>query len=294
MDPAGRLTLRYCALFGAHTETERQYGEFCLSAASVKHFLAPYVDLSIVLYTLPEYAESVQRVLNQLDLRHEIELLDNVEDAQFADSIEHCQPIDRICIRRMLQDFRALDDDSFRLLMGTDCFLLGVPDEVISFTWNPRRERMVLYAQDVTTFGGVPYKLRYWRGRLLDGLLNDFYCLGPGVTLQPDAIRKCLRLIDRWPPTGRFDPPYDGPVHACEQMAAAMMLAQYNSEPLRPDRYSHMSISLDTVMVHTHDLDELSPCVPDELGVCSANSSRRSSPAERYVPRGALRHHSIV
>jgi hypothetical protein len=248
------LIVRYSALFGA--DRDGALRELALSAAGVRAFVAPHVPIQPVVYTLPEHQDVHQRLFAALGLGARVVVLEDPQAAAFADSIEHCLPVDRICIRRMLADFTLLPTDHHRLLVGTDCFFLAPPEEVLSHARTDAPAAKVLYAVDNLTWDGERYRLRFWDGPILPGLLGDFYCLAPGVSLSTDAIVGALRLIDSWPtdvtrwshPTGNVQP------RACEQQAAAMLLAAYPASELPPERYPHYKHLPGAVMVHTHEL----------------------------------------
>lgn len=181
--------------------------------------------------------------------------LNSQGDLKFADTIEHCSSVDRICIRRMLADFRELRSDKFRLLMGTYCYFFRIPQEIIAYTCNSNPERKVLYMIDNLSTGGKPYRLRYYRPEILGGLHGDFYCLAPGVTLQAESIKSCLKIVDDWPLSRSYLPdlPKDlkQMVFPCEQQAASMLLGQFPGKMLSPLLSNHMSPRKETVLLHT-------------------------------------------
>ncbi len=107
---------------------------------------------------------------------------------------------------------------------------------------------------DNVTWLGVPYRLRYHRGKMLEELLGDFYCLGPGVSLNVEDIKQCLLTIDAWPiEPNRFLPSSNSLAVACEQMATALLLARFESVQLPIDGYSAIG---NTPYVPFHDARE--------------------------------------
>ena len=151
----------------------------------------------------------------------------------------------------MLADFRELPANVFRLFLGTDCYFFAPPKEIIAFVRNPDQPYKVLYAIDGSTFNKL-YSLRYYSGNILNGLLGDCYCVAPEIFLERETIMSCLKLIDSWPPLGRWVPDLPGPkrVHACEQQAASILLAQFTARKLPHPRYSHFFMHPKTIFLH--------------------------------------------
>lgn len=256
------LTIRYNAMF-TDASHPRTFEELAWSLAGVELHLAPFVPSRIEVFTSAKARASLARLFDQARIEHRLVALDEEDGPAFADAkafaeeIRTASPVDRICITRMLTDFRRLPASGHRLMLGADTFFLGVPDELIAFTWEQHPRAGVAYAVDVTTFKGKRYGLRYWHGPLLRGLLGDLYCLAPGVTLQEETIRSCLRLIDSWPTARRFDPAIDDALTVCEQQAAAILLAPFGGQELPPERYLHYRWRAGAAAVHTHDLEKL-------------------------------------
>lgn len=253
------LTVRYNAMF-TETSHPRAYAELAWSLAGLELYLAPYAQLHVEVFTSREARPSLARLLEATRLAHRLTAVDEEDAAayafaqSFAQEIRTASPVDRICIARMLTDFRLLPADRHRLLLGADVFFVGVPDELLAYAWEERPRAGVAYAVDVTSFKGKRYGLRYWHGPLLRGLLGDLYCLAPGVTLSGDVIRSCLRLVDSWPRARRFDPAIDDELTVCEQQAAAILLAPFGGLELPPERYTHYRWHDGAVALHTHDL----------------------------------------
>lgn len=256
------LSIRYSAMFTRESHPGA-YAELAHSLAGVQLHVAPYAPARVIVYTSPAAEPSVRRLLARTELAHELLVLDPGADAAFAEaqafaaSIATATPVDRICIARMLTDFRLLPADGHRLLLGADVVFLDVPDELLEFAWQQRPRAGVAYAVDTVTFGGRRYRLRYWRGQLLDGLLGDLYCLAPGVSVPAEAVRGALRVIDSWPVERRYDPAIDPSWITCEQQAAAMVLAPFGGQELPPERYSHRKWRRGMAALHTHDLGRL-------------------------------------
>jgi hypothetical protein len=91
--------------------------------------------------------------------------------------------------------------------------------------------------------------------------LGDFYCLAPGVSLSREAIVACLRTIDSWPPLDRWNPPLinEAYAHACEQQAAAILLADFEARQLPTEGYVHVGDPIsrdlrarDLTVLHSH------------------------------------------
>ena len=252
------LIVRYSAQFSP-LPGDGKVRELLVSLATIEFYVLPYVDLTIVLYCRSDDEAAYSRLLNAFQFNWRLHKLEDgtqaVSDLAFAQSLVHCEAVDRLCVLRMINDFRVLDPKAHRLLLGTDVFFLGVPDELLKFSWTDHPVLKVLYMVDTSTFRGDPYRLRYYTGEILEGLLGDFYCLAPGVGLRQDAIRGCLRMVDEWPAEpSRYVPAVDFRSTQCEQQAAAILLHQFGGEALKPSRYGHIAIGPGSVVVHTHDL----------------------------------------
>ncbi|MFM6400012.1 hypothetical protein, partial [Planktothrix sp.] len=79
------------------------------SLFSLKLYLFPYIPCHIVIYTLPEYISSIEVICNLFEIpasSYSFISLTDEEDQRFSESIQHASTVDRICIRRMLADFR--------------------------------------------------------------------------------------------------------------------------------------------------------------------------------------------
>lgn len=180
--------------------------------------------------------------------------MDNDDDIEFANSIRYCDPVDRICIRRMFLDFRCLPPDRFRLLLGTDIYVLKVPQEVICNTYSHSPYYDVLYLANPLVFNGQLYGLRYWYGSLLPGLVGDFYLLSPKIQISRDSIISALKIIDSWPPLKRYKPDlpkqFRNLVNTCEQQAASIILGQWHGLALPPERYAHYFSKPTTAVLH--------------------------------------------
>ena len=257
--PSGQpLIVRY-QLLGDDTSgllpDKARVAELVCSLTSIKLYVQPHWPVRIVLYTLPQHRARLSGILECLGFSDFL-VLDVIdpEDQAFADSIVHGTAIDRFCVRRMLTDFRVLPVDSFRLLLGTDCYFFRPPSELFAFL-SQACDAQVLYMVDNLTFAGELYRLRYFDGKILNGLLGDCYCLGPSVTLDGSAIRACLRMIESWPPQRRWVPDcpdLNGLVHACEQQAAAILLAQFPARQLPASAYHHLIPRAGCTLVHAH------------------------------------------
>lgn len=164
----------------------------------------------------------------------------------------------------MLADFRELPSDNFRLLLGIDCYFFSPPHELIAFTWSNTPKFKLIYAVDNYTFSGKLYSVPYWRANVLAGLLGDFYCLAPGVSGSRSSIVGCLKLIDDFPSSDRLMAG-SGVTHACEQIAAAILLAQFPSRALSDSLYVHWAYKPGCVMLHGKNPDNLLSVMPSEL-----------------------------
>lgn len=254
------LVIRYSALFDDTSKEPKdieRVSELVCSLLSLKLFLFPYLDCHLVIYTLDCYKPRLQEILNYLEINNfSFIFLDSKEDIAVAESIKNCTHVDRIVIRRMLADFRELPSSTFRLLMGADCYFFQPPQEIISYTWNKNPPHKILYMIDNFTFRGIPYKLRFYRPEILKGLLGDFYCLAPGVSLNRESIIRCLKLIDDWPLEDRWIPSLPrnmkNLVHACEQQAVAMLLGQFPGKALSSSLYNHWMPRSSCVLLHSH------------------------------------------
>lgn len=261
------MMIRYSALFEP-SNVSPYFTELALSLSTLRHFVIPYVNAKICVYILSQYREQYERILLVLNINCELIEVDKTEnfdaDTAFANSIKDCEAVDRICIRRMLTDFRLLDVSSYRLLIGCDVFFLAPPDEILQAYWSPNTNVKVLYMADTSTFRGIPYELTYFHGKILSGLLGDFYLLSPGVTLSEKAIKGCLNLIDSWPSADRYMPRIDCRTNQSEQQTAAILLQPFGGEMLRPARYSHCLAGPDVAVLHTHVLNDVIPRVPPQ------------------------------
>lgn len=234
----------FCDDKSGNIADEARVAELVCSLTSLKLHVEPFLQIRVVIFTLPRHQARLEQILNLFQFR-ESSVLDtsNSENEEFAATIVHCAPVDRLCIRRMLADFSILPSTQFRLLLGTDIIFLRPPVELINFVKGPKGKQ-VLYLADTPSFEGALYRLSYHDGKILAGLLGDFYCLAPGVSLSREAIMSCLRRIDSWPAVGRWNPhPQCTPIdltHACEQQAAAVLLADFSAQQLPADSYFHV------------------------------------------------------
>jgi hypothetical protein len=257
------LTIRYAAFFAADRTNPKLYSELALSLMTLDRHVAPYLDLVVRIHTIGPYVAAAEKLCANFSFRSEVVALDRViggrfeENAEFANSLSNLTEVDRFCVIRMLSDFALLDDDGFRLLIGTDIFFLDCPQEVFAFVWGPGDGNRVLYMQDLHSFSGAEYGIRYYHPPALPSLLGDFYCLAPGVKLSRSAITGCLKMIDVWPTSpSRFVPPTDGAT-APEQQAAAILLQRFGGEALPAERYAHIRGHSDLAVLHTHDIAEV-------------------------------------
>lgn len=264
-----RKIIRYSAWFGM--QDRYRWRQLTFAMTTMKRFILPYLDAELVVYTLQRHQPDLARMAEYLELPFQIVAIDADADrwrevSDFANSIQHCSEVDRICIVRMLTDFHLLPPDSCRLLVDTDFYFLRPPDELLQFCWaGGEAGTKVLFATDNYTFGGHHYELPFFSGPILNGLIGALYCMAPGVHLSQGAIQGCLRLIDHWPPVReRYKPIYQF-VHACEQQAAAIMLAPFGGRALPRDRYSHVRAFSTTVAVHGIDPVHIYPMLPPDV-----------------------------
>lgn len=165
------LIVRYSAFFKADQSSGRNYAELALSLMTVERNVAPFVDIKVVIYTLAEHRPSVEALLAHFGFASEIMALDEMmpdryqENVAFANSLSNLTEVDRICSVRMLTDFEFLDSSSHRLLIGTDVFFLDCPQEIFAFVWGPHKDHSILFMQDLFTFGGAEYGIRYYHPR---------------------------------------------------------------------------------------------------------------------------------
>lgn len=263
------LTVRYSALFEPSLH-EQKYLEMTLSLLTLEHFVAPYVKLEVILYVNSEFSSAFRELMLNFSFTYRLYCplasAQYENDRQFVSTIERAEDVDKICIIRMLNDFRELSCSNYRLLIGTDVFFFGIPDELLSFCWSEDPDKRVLYMADVTTFRGGLYQLRYFKKNILEGLLGDFYCLAPGVSLREDSITGCLKMIDGWPvQPSRYIPAIAGRSTQCKQQAASILLHQFGGELLPPVRYSHNQIGPEVIVCHTHDLGQAIRHVPQTV-----------------------------
>jgi tetratricopeptide (TPR) repeat protein len=261
------LVIRYSVLFDPLNDIGRGIQLSC-SLLSLKLYLFPYVPYHLVFYTAPKLCSSIRAICTCLDIpasTYSFIYLNDEEDRKFSEDIHQATPTDRICIRRMLADFRELPSDNFRLLLGSDCYFFSPPHELIAFAWSSTAKFKVIYAVDNFTFSEKLYSVPYWQANVLAGLLGDFYCLAPGVSLSRASIVGCLKLIDNWPSSGRLIPGDRFVAHACEQIAAAILLAQFPSRALPDSLYVHWVYKPGCVMLHGKNPDNLLSVMPSEL-----------------------------
>lgn len=228
------------------------FRELALSLVTLEAFVAPHIELEVVIYTTRRFVASLSAHCDQLDLNCRLIAIDEREqgaaDQAFASSLQHLTLVDRICVVRMLSDAELLNPSRYRLLLGADVFFLEPPTEVIDFA---RGGTGVLYMQDHLSTKG-PYRIRYFEGDTLESFLGDFCCLSPGVQFGREAVMDCLRMIDAWPTEpSRYDPPLPG-VTTPEQHAASILLARFAGRALPTERYAHI-VEGECVM-HTHTL----------------------------------------
>ncbi len=236
---------------------QRRVAELVCSLVSLKLFLLPSCDVRIVVYTLPQHMARLSQILEYLGFPgYAMVDLAKPEDEKFASTIEHCSFVDRLCIRRMLTDFGELPRDEFRLLIGTDCYFFRPPLQFLSFLAdNSGSREEIVYMVDNYTFAGKFYRLTYYDKQTLAGLMGDFYCLAPGVSLEREAIVSCLKMIDSWPPRGRWSPErpaFPDGVHACEQQAASILLGTFSARRLPTSLYNHVFAFPNCELLHSH------------------------------------------
>ena len=259
------LYVRYCAFFPI-TRAQDIAIELLLSVASLEQQVSRYAKITLVFYTLSAHKQNYLDLCSMFSFPSRVIALDEEYASELtrweeiANEIKHKTQTDHRCIVRMLADFHILPTDQHRLLIGCDIFFLDVPQELLAFIWNPVKQAKVLYMTDVNSFGGTPYRLRYYKPPILEGLLGDFYCLAPGVHLSEDAISGCLKMIDDWPlGPERWDPkPALDYTHACEQQAAAILLHSFGGQLLPVRRYSHEIMHGDIAVIHTHSITTVS------------------------------------
>ena len=257
------LVVRYSAFFDENVHNRKYYNELTLSLITLERFVCNFINVEVIIYTLSQYQKSIEKLISYFSLRFRIIVLDidlpekYAENREFANSLSNMSDVDRLCVMRMLTDFYILDNNAYRLLIGTDIFFLDCPQELLSFVWGggANRDAKVLYMRDMYTFAGKEYKIRYFHPPILNGLLGDFYCLAPGVSLEQEAIKGCLKMIETWPVIpSRFDPPLPENVTTPEQHAAAILLYPFGGEALPSDRYSHISNLHSLSVLHTHTI----------------------------------------
>jgi hypothetical protein len=254
-----KLIVRYCLLCddtSFDTKDISRVAELVCSLLSLKLYLLPYVEHEIVCYTEEAYLKRLEQIFSLIGISsfHFI-LLNDKEDFEFSQSLKYASPVDRICVRRMLKDFRELSSENFRLLMGNDCYFFSKPNNIFDFM-EEDYTNSVMYMIDNLTFLGMPYHLRYSETNILRGLLGDFYCLSPNVSLCIESIMSYLRTIDSWPPLRRWRPDLpkfmSNKTHACEQQCAAILLAKYKSFQLPSSTYNHLIPKVNCVLLHSH------------------------------------------
>ncbi|SDO19010.1 hypothetical protein SAMN05216360_11636 [Methylobacterium phyllostachyos] len=263
------FTVRYSALFEP-SKINTYFIELALSMATLKYFIGPYVDLKVVIYIQQRYRPKFEAFAASYGFNYKLVALDDGpifhHDKEFAQTIVNCEDVDRICIRRMLADFRELDVQSHRLLIGADVFFFAAPDEILRFYWSSGNKNRVLYAADTLSFRGSLYKLKFFRAPIIEGLLGDFYMLAPGVSLTEKSIKQCLRLIDSWPVSEcQFVPEVSCRSNLSEQHAAAILLEPFGGELLPPERYNHSQYGPDSVATHWHAANLVAQRMPEAV-----------------------------
>lgn len=257
------LTIRYAAFFAADQSNPKLYSELALSLLTVDRHVAPYLDITVRIHTISPFVAAAEALCRHFSFPFEVVALDRIEggrfeeNAEFANALGNLTEIDRFCVIRMLSDFALLDDDGFRLLIGADVFFLDCPQEVFAFVWGPGDGKRVLYMQDLHSFSGAEYGIRYYHPPALPSLLGDFYCLAPGVKLSRSAITGCLKMIDAWPTTPSRFVPSTGGATAPEQQAAAILLQRFGGEALPAARYAHIHAHPDLAVLHTHNIADV-------------------------------------
>ena len=267
------LYVRYCAFFPI-TRSQDIAIELLLSVTTLEAQVSRYANITLVFYTLSAYKQNYLDLCAMFSFPSRVIALDEEYPEELtrweavANEIKHKTNTDHRCIIRMLADFHILPVDQHRLLIGCDVFFLNVPQEVLAFTWNPVKQAKVLYMADVNSFAGVPYKLPFYKPPILEGLLGDFYCLAPGVHLTEQAIGGCLKMIDDWPANAhRWEPmtTFAGNhAHACEQMAAAILLQPFGGQLLPVGRYSHLTVLRELAVIHTHSISNITVILDDK------------------------------
>jgi hypothetical protein len=253
------MVVRYAAFFdgrsGDRADRER-FAELAASLVTLKAHVLPHVEKPTVLvYSGAPYVAGLRALLETLEIPGaQVADIVREEDRAFAEGIRHCEPVDRICIQRMLADARVLPADRPRLLIGNDVFFFRPPQELLAFVWCARPRAQVLYMVDDFTWGGELYRIRGYRPPILDGLLGDFYCLAPGASFSPEAVRGVLTMMDRMPPEDRWLPctpdVIRGRVHGVEQQAASILLGAMDGQVLPTAHYHHIVARPETVVLH--------------------------------------------
>jgi hypothetical protein len=260
------LIVRYqmfCDDRSGNIQDEKRLAELVCSMVSLKLYVEPVAPVHLYIYTLDRFKSRLTEVVGSIGVSaYTVVDIANPTDVAFADTIKHCTAVDRFCIRRMLSDFSLLPTDQFRLLLGTDVFFYRTPQALVEFIQS-QQTAAVVYMVDDYSFDSQLYKLRYYAHPILQGLLGDFYCLAPGVELSRDAVTSCLNMIDAWQPKFRWDPQPPGMhedfVHACEQQAAAILLARFQNTQLPSSHYRHIAkpgrtkpTLTEATVVHSH------------------------------------------
>lgn len=253
------LYVRYSAFFPV-LRTESYCVELLLSLLSLEQRVARYLDIYVIIYTLAAFKPDFLRLCGYFEFPTRVIALDEEFAREykrwndFATTILLKMQVDQLCIIRMFADFHILPPSEHRLLTGCDIFFLDVPQELLRFVWQENKSKKVLYLQDVFSSAGIPYRLRYHRAPILEGLVGDFYCLAPGVQLEEAAIRDCLTMIDAWPTKpGRYDPlSCIEETGTCEQQATAILLQPYGGKPLPLNRYAHFYQNSALAVFHGH------------------------------------------
>jgi hypothetical protein len=259
------MIVRYSLLATAvldHPRMQSNILELASSLASLARHVRPHLNVRLVIKTSEPLQDCLQGLCRALGFRHWLVAPYQKHQLEFGEMVRSGELTDQLCVARFLADFEDLPTDRFRLLVGNDCHFLAPPLELIEFVRSGVSNRM-LYAVDTHTWGGVRYRLKHFAGPTIPGLLGDFYCLAPGVTLSPDEIIGTVRMIDAWPPD-RWIPDLPGPprVHALDQQAAAILLTKVDGQELDPVRYSHWCYTSSSVMAHAKDRRFLSSLQP--------------------------------
>lgn len=254
------LILRYSLRHSAPTldlRARQNLMQLYVSATSVRRHLSPHVRLKVVAYSDDVLRPHLVRLFRAAALDFTVLRPDDRDAARIASELVNAPYVDRICLERMLLDRRKLDTDRYRLFIGNDCYFQSTPWELIDFV--KQGVRGVAYAVDTHTWAGELYRLRYHTGKLLDGLLSDFYCLSPGVEPTREECIEAFRRVDAWPTTDQWVPVHEHlstVPFAFEQQVAAMVLARFPSTPLDGDRYRHWEHAPDAAMVHSKRADQ--------------------------------------